>query len=222
MGDLLIAQRHADVCIPMGTPANQAARLISIFDPVVATLAESSRNLWMLGDTRGCIERARRAVELAREVRHPDSLAFALIFHGWMHGYREDWETCLRSTRGRDCARRPTWPRADLGLESLHSWLGARAYGQDRGWPCRAAARDGGFRPHLGQIAMTQFCAMLSEVLLLRGDHARALEEIRQMLTAERNQPRSLCQRGTASAGRRVPSRARRTRSGRSELAKGD
>jgi tetratricopeptide (TPR) repeat protein len=34
-----------------------------------------------------------------------------------------------------------------------------------------------------GQIAITQFCAMLSEVLLLRGDHARALEEIRQMLT---------------------------------------
>jgi tetratricopeptide (TPR) repeat protein len=35
----------------------------------------------------------------------------------------------------------------------------------------------------LGQIAMPLFCAMLAEVLMLRGDHARALEEIQQRLT---------------------------------------
>ena len=127
MGDLLIAQRHADVCIPMGTPANQAARLISIFDPVVATLAESSRNNWMLGDTRGCIECARRAVELAREVRHPDSLAFALIFHGWMHGYREDWETCLRSTaEGIALGVRYGLAQTSAWNHCIHGWALAR------------------------------------------------------------------------------------------------
>jgi hypothetical protein len=98
LGDLLIAQGHADACIQMGTPSNQAARLTTIFDPVVATLVESSRNLWMMGDTRGCIDRTRFAIQLAREIGHPDSLSFALLFHGWMHGYRQDWETCFRST----------------------------------------------------------------------------------------------------------------------------
>ena len=63
-----------------------------------ATLVESSRNLWMMGNTRECVDRTRRAIELAREIRHPDSLSFALAFHGWMHGHREDWETCVRST----------------------------------------------------------------------------------------------------------------------------
>ena len=63
----------------MGTPANQGARLISILDPVVASLAESSRNFWMMGDAARCLERTRQAIVLAREIKHPDSLSFALL-----------------------------------------------------------------------------------------------------------------------------------------------
>jgi hypothetical protein len=48
LGELRVAQEHADACIPKGTPFNQRARLMTIFDPIVATLAESSRNLWMM------------------------------------------------------------------------------------------------------------------------------------------------------------------------------
>ena len=98
MGELALAQKHAEVCIALGNRQNQAARLIGIFDPVVGALAESSRNLWMMGDTRRCLEHTERAIELAREIRHPESLSFALLFHAWMHGYREDWAAAIRST----------------------------------------------------------------------------------------------------------------------------
>src|SRR5207244_10657115 len=35
----------------------------------------------------------------------------------------------------------------------------------------------------MGQVAMAHFFAMLAEVLILRGDHARALDEIQRILT---------------------------------------
>ena len=186
MGELLTAQRHAEACIPMGTPANQAARLITIFDPVVATLAESSRNLWMMGDTRACLDHTRRAIELAREIRHPDSLSFALCFHGWMHGYREDWETCLRSTEEaialgpeHGLVQTMAWNHC------VHGWATAHTGKTADGLAELQSAIEDSVRI-MGQIAMPHFFAMLAEVLILRGDHARALDEIERILTVNK------------------------------------
>ena len=183
LGDLHSAQRHADACIRMGTPSNQATRLMTIFDPVVATLAESSRNLWMMGDTRECLERIRRAIELARAIRHPGSLAFALLFQGMMTGYQEDWETCLRSTT------------EAIALGSEHGLVQIVAWSHCvHGWALAHTGRtaDGlvemqsGIEDSariMGHIAMPLFLAMLAEVLILRGDHAHALDEIQRILT---------------------------------------
>ena len=183
MGELSEAQRHAEVCISLGTPSNKAARLTTIVDPVVGSLSESSRNQWIKGDTRACIEQTRRAIELARDIRHPDSLAFALLFHGWMHGYREDWDTCLRST-GEAIAL-----GAEHGLAQTKAWNHCI-----HGWALAHAGNvsDGLVELHTGieesirlwgQVAMPQLIAMRAEVLMLRGDHARALDDIERILT---------------------------------------
>ncbi len=183
LGDLLIAQQHADACIQMGTPSNQAARLTTLFDPVVATLVESSRNLWMMGDSRGCQDRTSRAIALAREIRHPDSLSFALLFHGWMHGYREDWETCLRSSAEaiafgseHGLVQTMAWNHC------VHGWALAHTGKTADGLVELQGAIEDSVRI-MGQVAMPQFLAMLAEVLILRGDHARALDEIQRILT---------------------------------------
>jgi predicted ATPase len=183
LGDLLVAQQHADACIRMGTPANQAARLITIFDPVVATLAESSRNLWMMGDTRGCVERTRRAIELAREIRHPGSLAFALLFHGWMHGYREEWETTLRSSaEGIAVSAEHGVVQTMAWNHCVHGWALAHTGRAADGLVELQSAIEDSVRI-MGQVAMPHFVAMLAEVLIIRGDHARAIDEIQRILT---------------------------------------
>jgi predicted ATPase len=183
MGEVWVAQRHAEICIAMGTPSNQAARLITIFDPVVATLTESSRNLWMMGDTRGCLDHTRRAIALAREVRHPDSLSFALLFHGWMHGYREDWEMCLRST-AEAIALGPEHGLVQTMAwnHCIHGWATAHTGKTADGLAELQGAIEDSVRI-MGQIAMPHFMAMLAEVLILRGDHGRALDEIQRILT---------------------------------------
>ena len=73
-------------------------RCISVFDPVVASLAESARNSWITGYLARAFSDCDAAVTLARELRHPDSLAFAWLFHAWIHGYRRDWHRCVASS----------------------------------------------------------------------------------------------------------------------------
>jgi predicted ATPase len=134
-------------------------------------------------DTRGCLERTWRAIELAREIQHPDSLSFALLFHGWMHGYREAWETCLRSTS------------EAIALSSEHGLVQTMAWNHGvHGWALAHTGKTADGLVELqsaiedsirimGQLAMPHFLAMLAEVLILRGDHARALDEIQRILT---------------------------------------
>jgi tetratricopeptide (TPR) repeat protein len=182
LGKFRVAQRHAEICIGLGTPGNQAARLTTLFDPVVGALAESSRNLWIMGDVRGSREYARRGVELARGIRHPESLAFALLFQAWMHGYAEEWDACLQSSEealsvgGRhDLVQTLAWNHC------AHGWAVARAGKPAEGLVEIEAAIENTVRIW-GQVGMPQFVSMLAEVLILLGDHARALAELQRIL----------------------------------------
>jgi len=182
LGELQIAQKHADACIRMGTPANRATRLITIFDPIVGALAESGRNLWMLGDTRECLERVGRAVALAREIRHPDSLSFALVFHSWMHGYRDDWETCLRSSsEGLVFSAQHTLVQTKAWHHCVHGWALAHTGRPADGLVELQTGMEDSARI-MGQVAMPQFHTMLAEVLIIRGEPVRALDEIQRIL----------------------------------------
>jgi len=182
LGQQLIARAHADACIGMGSSSNQGQRLTTIFDPVVAALAESSRIVWMLGDTRESLSRAARAVALAREIRHPDSLSFALLFHGWMQGYRENWDACLESTAEgiafcteHGLAQTMAWHRC------VHGWALAHAGKEADGTAELQSGIEDSTRI-MGQVAMTNIVAMFAEVLIIRGEHARALDEIGRIL----------------------------------------
>jgi len=184
MGEFGEARRHAEVCVSLGTPANQAARLTTIFDPVVGTLSEWSRNEWITGNTRECLELTRRAMELARTIRHPDSLAFALVLHAWMHAYRGDWDTCLESTAEaialgaqHGLAQTSAWNHC------VHGWAVAHT-GKPAGGLVELQTGIEASTRLFGKVAMPHFTAMLAEVLMLEGDHARALDAIEQILVA--------------------------------------
>jgi tetratricopeptide (TPR) repeat protein len=182
LGRFRETQRHAEICVALGTSLNQALRLTSVFDPVVATLANWSRNLWIMGDTRESRNRVQRAVDLAREIRHPESLAFALLFKGWSDGYLEEWEESLQSSgealslcRENDLVQTLAWNRAIQGWATAHA--GNLAEGLEE---VERAIAD--MVRIWGQVGMPQFLAMLAEVLILRGEHERALGELQRIL----------------------------------------
>ena len=101
-----------------------------------------------------------------------------------MHGYREDWETCLQSTgEGVSVSTEHGLVQTMAWNHCVHGW--AIAYGTN---PAEGLVQiEGAIRDSLrisGQVAMSQFAAMRAEVLILRREWTRALEEVQRTLSA--------------------------------------
>lgn len=90
-GEPADAHRHFEAAVAAYASAEQQ-QLLHVFgqDPAVASLALSGMSLWQIGRSASSIATSRAAVERAREVGHPFSLAFALCFCGYNHVQRRE------------------------------------------------------------------------------------------------------------------------------------
>ena len=178
LGEFAETQRYIDATIAVGSQVPPADRCIVVFDPVVAALAESGRNRWITGHLRSALADADAGVELGRQLRHPDSLAFAWLFRGWVYGYRSDWKQSLESVQaGIQIAEESgsvqtlAWNRCVRGWAQAH--LGDIESGLSELNDAIASSIA-----IMGRVALPQFYAMLAEVLLLRGDRAEAERQL--------------------------------------------
>jgi hypothetical protein len=170
LGDFRPAREHAAAVAAMGGQVPHPDRCISILDPVVASLAESARNSWITGYLAQALSNCNAAVTLGRELRHPDSLAFAWLFHAWIHGYRGDWTTCLASAAtGITIANESGSVQTLAWNRCVHGWALARVQNAATG---ESELADGIrlSKEIMGQVALPQFSAMMAEVLILRDD----------------------------------------------------
>jgi DNA-binding winged helix-turn-helix (wHTH) protein len=178
LGEFKEAEHHSAAAVSAGSRTSYIERRLMIFDPVVASLAESSRNGWITGYLARSQTDTDAAVSLARELRHPDSVAFALVFHGWLHGQRREWARSVASTaagistaRESDSVQTLAWNRC------VNGWAVAHACSIDEGLAELLAGIDAS-TAIMGQIALPQFYAMTAEVLLLNRDPSGAREWI--------------------------------------------
>jgi DNA-binding winged helix-turn-helix (wHTH) protein/tetratricopeptide (TPR) repeat protein len=169
------AERITSILDPVVAPrACPAERITSILDPVVASLAESSRNRWITGYLARSLADCNAGVALGRELRHPDSLAFAWVFHAWIHGYRGDWMTCIASAEtGMAIAREAGSVQTLAWNRCVRGWALAHVGEFETGLSELSAGIDAS-KAIFGQIALPQFIAMMAEVLLLRTQPAAA------------------------------------------------
>jgi tetratricopeptide (TPR) repeat protein len=174
LGEFREAQQHADSAIALEPRGFHSERCLTVLDPVVASLAESSRNLWLMGYLARCLEHNEQAVALGRTIRHPDSLAFAWLFRGWIHGYRRDWTTCLASVEaGISVASESGSVQTLAWNRCVRGWALGHTGRIDEGLAELSAAIEAS-RAIMGQVAMPQFGAMMGELHLLQGDVASA------------------------------------------------
>jgi hypothetical protein len=180
LGEFREAQEHASVVLTLADRTSHVDRCISILDPVVASLAESSRTSWITGHLRRALADCEEAVALGRELRHPDSLAFAWLFHAWVHGYRGDWQTCLASSEtGIAIARESGSVQTLAWNQGVHGWALAQIGDVVKGESEIVVAIDA-CRTIMGHVALPQFSAMIAEVLLAHGDFASAERWLKQ------------------------------------------
>ena len=174
LGEFRQAQQHAAIVMTLAGRASHLDRCISILDPIVASLAESARNWWITGHLTRALADCEAAVALGRELRHPDSLAFAWLFHAWVHGYRGDWKTCLSSSETGIAIVRESGSVQTLAWnQCVHGWALAQVGDVIKGQSEIASAIDAS-RAIMGHVALPQFTAMIAEVLLVRSDFASA------------------------------------------------
>jgi len=170
LGEFSQARDHACAVMTLADRAPHVERCISVFDPVVASLAESARNNWITGYLARAFSDCDAAVTLAKELRHPDSLAFAWLFHAWIHGYRRDWHRSVASSEtGLTIARQSGSVQTLAWNGCVHGWAVAHLGNPTNGEAEIAAAVEAS-KGIMGHVALPQFSAMMTEVLLVRGD----------------------------------------------------
>lgn len=185
LGEFHEAAEHAEAVVSLAACAPHPERCISVLDPVVASRAESARNLWITGRLSQALAECEHAVAIASQLRHPDSLAFAWLFHGWIHGYRGDWHTALCSVDSGIAAASKSgsvqtlaWNRCVRGWALAH-------IGQVETGRAELANAIEASKSIMGQVALPQFSVMMAEVLLLRKDLAGAEEWLRRAIDVE-------------------------------------
>jgi len=185
LGEFGEAAERAAAVQGIAPRVSHAERCITILDPVVGSLAESARNLWITGYLARALAECDRAVALGRELRHPDSLAFAWVFHGWIHGYRSDWPVTLAAVEsGIAIAQQSGSVQTLAWNRCVRGWALAHVGELDAGVSELAAGIDAS-KAIMGQVALPQFSVMMAEVLLLRKDVAAAEDWLTRAIDVE-------------------------------------
>jgi DNA-binding winged helix-turn-helix (wHTH) protein/tetratricopeptide (TPR) repeat protein len=180
LGQFDQAAVHADAVSALAPRVTLADRCIGILDPIGASIAESSRNRLITGQLARALLECERAVAVGRELAHPDSLAFAWLFHAWIHGYRGDWTTALASVdEGAAVAREAGAVQTLAWNRCVRGWVLAHLGESDAGRDELAAGIDASYTI-MGEVSVPQFGAMMAEVLLLRNDVDAAEEWLRR------------------------------------------
>jgi DNA-binding winged helix-turn-helix (wHTH) protein/predicted ATPase len=94
-GELAAALHHLDEGEPLYDPAeDRRSALVYLHDAKAAALSDRSLILWSLGRIDQALEASRQAVEHARALGHPMSLAFTMVNAGWLRLLRREPEAC--------------------------------------------------------------------------------------------------------------------------------
>jgi predicted ATPase len=109
-------------------------------------------------------------VALGRELRHPDSHAFALSLHSKLDGYRGEWVKCREAAdAGLEIAVDSGSAQALAWNHCMRGWAIAHLGQIEEGLTELEAGLDASERI-MGKVAFSQLAAMAAQVHLLRGD----------------------------------------------------
>jgi class 3 adenylate cyclase/predicted ATPase len=94
LGEFASARGHLEQSATLYDPRQHHSHAFLYgLDPGVTSLTYAPLSLWALGYPDQALEMSRRGLALARELSHPHSLAFALIFAALLHHLRREEQT---------------------------------------------------------------------------------------------------------------------------------
>ncbi len=162
-------------------------------DPGVSCLSFATATLWNLGRPELALIKGREAVALARELGHPYSLCFALIFSAWQHIFRGELEAV------------ETYVNEMMGIAHDQSFAPLEAIGVIlSGWvSAQRGAADGlvkmsralaGWQSFGARVFVPTFSAFMAEIHAERGNVEQGLAAVDQGLQACETNGEGLCE----------------------------
>ena len=168
-GELAAALRHLDAGEPLYEPEDRRAALVYGQDPKMAALGYRALVTWATGDAERALALATESLDHALALRHPMSVAQAMIFAAWVRLLRREPAECLRGAEAAlaYCATNelPFWmPNA---LE-LRGWALVELGRDDEGLPEWRRGIDLWNRVR-GSLGRTAYDALFAEAQLRAG-----------------------------------------------------
>lgn len=180
MGELEAALDHLGRAEAMFDPACHAFySAVTALDPAVAGLAQQGRLLCLLGFRDRALDKAREAVAIARGLRSPNAIGFALVWQSYVHQMHDE----------RDAVRAVTSEAltlaAEHGLADVQGWAAVwHAWAGDD--PARSLAvmqqSLAAQRWFGSEIARPHQLALVADVMVRAGDVQGALRVLDEAL----------------------------------------
>ena len=184
-GEFVSAREHLlDHLVPY--TEEQEYKLVSLYgqDPQVACRCFGAWALWSLGYPDSALDEAREALRLAEQLRHPETLCFALFFTAWVHQLRRESEKTLRYSEAViELAERNGIAQWIAFGASLHGWALA-AEGRILEGIQRMREALVAYRAIGSEISRPHFLGLLAEALMKSGDIDQAAEALAEALAA--------------------------------------
>jgi predicted ATPase len=175
------ALRHLDEGAQTYSPAmHPQFMLLTGFDAGIGCHMQAARVAWLLGRADEALDRSQRAVRLARELRHPLMISFALFFHAWVHQYRDEpYQVRAVAEESLSLSGRYGYPQITAWTQMLNGWAMARLGDQDAG---AAVIREGIATTDAMGVTLLRptFLAYLAEAELVGGRADAALTLLAQ------------------------------------------
>ncbi|HEY7545954.1 MAG TPA: AAA family ATPase, partial [Blastocatellia bacterium] len=183
LGEFAAASEHLDRGLALYKPAEQQSLLFLYgHDPGVACRCFGAWADWSLGFADRAIERMDQAIALARDLHHPETLAYALFFTAWLHQLRRESVETLK------------WAETTIAHATEHGLVQWAAFGKSLlGW---AMAREGQSAEGIArmrealavyqsigsEISRPHFLALLAEALGQVGEPRQGLSVLAEAL----------------------------------------
>jgi predicted ATPase len=184
LGEFALARKHLQQGKDLYDPGQHAnLAYLSVADPGVTCIAYLARTLWHLGFPEQALQRSYEALNLARELGHPFSLAAATVYAARVHQCRrEAGETQAQAEAAITLSKEQGFPHYIAMGSVLQGWAISQQGHEGEGIAQIRHGLGAGQNTQI-KVAKTHFLAMLAEAYRNAGQVEAGLNVLDEALS---------------------------------------
>jgi predicted ATPase len=188
VGEMTSAHKHFEQGMELYDPV-QHRSLAFLYgeDQGVVCLARAAHILWMLGYPEQALQTNCKALTLARELSHPFSLVYALVFGSRLHELRREWQAVQEQAEEAFSLATEHGFAQWVAMATLSKGLALAMQGREEVGLTQLRQGAAAIRATGSGVAQPFILALLAKVYARRGQSAEALAALAEALDLAEN-----------------------------------